>query len=430
MKANIPETGSKRLVIVGGGFAGLTLARKLQGAKGLQVVLIDKNNYHQFQPLFYQVATAGLEPSAISFPFRKMFQKSGNVHVRVAEVNEVDTANNKLHTSIGYVNYDHLVIAIGAGTNFFGNANIMKHAWPMKCVAEALALRNRVLQNYEDAISTEDADERKGLMTTVIVGGGPTGVEVAGTLAELKRFVLPKDYPELNFEEMKIHLLEASPKVLSAMSENASVKAKEYLGRLGVLVQTGVRVTDYDGKTVKLADGSSIRTNTLVWAAGVIGNKMPGLDPGVLTRGNRVKVDRYNRVEGYNNVYALGDIAFMTEEKYPDGHPQLAQPAMQQARLLAKNIKAMLAGKPLKQFHYKDLGSMATVGRNLAVVDLPRFRFQGFIAWLMWMFVHLMSIVGVKNRLLIFINWAWSYFTFDQSLRLIIKPTERKETGS
>jgi len=425
MQANIKNTNQKRVVIIGGGFGGLKLARQLSNS-AYQVVLIDKNNYHQFQPLFYQVATAGLEPSAISFPFRKVFQKAKNIHIRVAEVLKIDVDKKQLETSIGLVAFDYLVIAIGADTNFFGNQNMMKHAMPMKSVGEALALRNTILQNYENALITSDEATRKGLMNMVIVGGGPTGVEVAGTLAEMKRTVLPKDYPELDFNLMQVHLLEGSNRVLSSMSEIASEKAKEYLVKLGVDVALNARVVDYDGQKVTLADGTVIPTNTLVWAAGVIGNKIEGLNPEVIARGNRIMVDEMNQVKGYSSIFALGDIALMTTTTYPNGHPQVAQVAIQQGELLAKNLIDLSKGNAMKAFVYKDLGSMATVGRNKAVVDLPNIKFQGFFAWMVWMFVHLMSIVGIKNRLLIFINWAWNYLTYDQSLRLIIKPKSSK----
>ena len=425
MKANIIETSQKRIVIVGGGFGGLQLARKL-AKQDYQVVLIDKNNYHQFQPLFYQVATAGLEPSTISFPFRKIFQKNKNIHIRVAEVKAIHSEQNQLDTSIGVVDYDYLVIAIGADTNFFGNKKMMELAYPMKSVSEALGLRNAILQNYEDALSESDKEQRKRLMNFVVVGGGATGVEVAGTLAEMKKSILPKDYPELDFKMMQVYLLEGSPRVLNAMSENASSKAEGYLKQLGVNVFLNSRVKDYDGKNVFLDNGKEIPTKTLVWAAGVIGNKIEGLNPEVISSSNRIKVNRNNRVEGYQNIFAIGDIALMIEEKNPKGHPQVAQVAIQQAVALSKYFKNLLQGKSSVDFSYKDLGSMATIGRNKAVADLPNFKFAGFFAWLVWMFVHLMSIVGGKNRLFAFINWAWSYITFDQSLRLIIKPSKEK----
>jgi NADH dehydrogenase len=426
MKANITETTKQRIVIIGGGFAGLQVARDLCDSN-YQIVLLDKNNYHQFQPLFYQVATAGLEPSTISFPFRKIFQGKKNVHIRVAEVSEVYPEKNELETSIGIVNYHYLIIAIGADTNFFGNQKIMKYAYPMKSVSEALTLRNSILENYEKALTETDREKKKMLMNIVVVGGGPTGVEVSGTLAEMKKCILPKDYPELDFKMMQVYLLEGSQKVLNGMSENASEKAKQYLTELGVNVFLNSRVQDYDGENVFLEGGKQIATNTLVWAAGITGNKIQGLNPEVTGKGSRIKVDRKNNVEGYANIYAIGDIAFMTEEKYPNGHPQVAQVAIQQAKNLAKNFKSKETGEELKEFSYKDLGSMATIGRNKAVADLPKWKFSGFFAWLVWMFIHLMSIVGGKNRLFAFINWAWSYVTFDQSLRLIIKPKARKE---
>lgn len=424
MKANIKETNQKRIVIIGGGFGGLKLARELSDAN-YQVVLLDKNNYHQFQPLFYQVATAGLEPSAISFPFRKIFQNTKNIHIRIAEVLKINSEAQQISTNIGIINYDYLVLAIGTNTNFFGNADLMKHASPMKSVSEALALRNTILKNYESALLVDDLETRKGLLNMVIVGAGPTGVEVAGTLAEMKRFVLPKDYPELDFEMMQIHLLEGSPKVLNNMSEEASTKATEYLKKLGVQVSVNTRVKNYDGTNVYLADDTIIRANTLVWAAGVTGNTIEGLNATAMERANRIKVDRYNKVEGYSNIFAIGDIAFMQEPNFPNGHPQVAQVAIQQGNLLAKKFKRILQNKSLEEFKYKDLGSMATIGRNKAVADLPHIKLQGFFAWLIWMFVHLMSIVGLKNRVLIFINWAWNYITYDQSLRLIIEPKKK-----
>ena len=421
MPLNIPNTNQKKVIIIGAGFGGLQLAQKLADDEDFQVILIDKNNYHQFQPLFYQVATAGLEPSAISFPLRLAFHNDANIHVRVAQVTKIISEQNIIITDLGELNYDYLVLAIGADTNFFGNKNIEERALPMKSVGEALGLRNRLLESFEKALVSDNQDDRVGLMNVVVVGGGPTGVEISGTLAEMKKHVLPKDYPELDFDLMQINIIESGGELLGPMSENAQRKSKDYLEQLGVNVRLNCRVTDFDGKYVYLNDGTTIRTNNLVWAAGVKANGVEGINPEVLVRGGRMKVNRFNQIEGYENVFAVGDVAFMTEEKYPNGHPQVAQPAMQQGKLLAKNLKNLLRGNPLKKFVYKDLGSMATVGRNLAVVDLPFWRFQGFFAWLTWMFVHLMSIVGVKNRVLIFINWLWNYVTYDQSLRLIIR---------
>ncbi len=420
MKNNIPETTSKRVVIIGAGFGGLKLAHEL-AESNYQVVLIDKNNYHQFQPLFYQVATAGLEPSAISFPLRKVFQKKKNIFIRIAEVQSVNIKENYIQTNIDKVSYDFLVLATGAETNFYNNKKMMQNAVPMKSVAEALGIRNKIIENYEEALYAEDKEEQLALMNIVVVGGGPTGVEVSGALAEMKKYILPKDYPELDFAKMQVSLVEASPKVLGTMSLQASKKATEYLKKLDVAIYTDTSVKDYDGRRVTLSDGTILNTKTLIWAAGVIGNKLPGMPPEVFIQNNRIKVDKFNKVVGTDNVYAIGDIAFMTEEKYPKGHPQLAQPAIQQARLLALNLINTQSNKELVPFHYKNPGTMATVGKNLAVVDLPHFKFHGFFAWLVWMFVHLMSIVGVKNRILIFINWAWNYITYDQSLRLIIR---------
>lgn len=424
LNINIPKTSLPRVVIIGAGFAGVAIARKLS-KMDFQVVILDKNNYHQFQPLFYQVATAGLEPSAISFPLRKMFQGKKNVHIRITEMLDIRPAEKTIDTSLGKLEYDFLVLAHGADTNYFGMENVRQYSIPMKSVGEALALRNRLLENFEKALITTDERERNALLNIVVVGGGPTGVEVSGTLSEMKKTVLPKDYPELNFESMKIYLVEASPKVLGPMSPQASSKAKLFLEKLGVNVMVSTQVKDYDGSTVFFGDGTSIETNTLIWAAGVKANPVPGLPPEAFVRGGRVKVDRFNKVEGFDGIYAIGDLACMAEgEKWPNGHPQMAQPAIQQGELLAKNLKALVTKKDLKPFTYKDLGSMATVGRNLAVVDLPFIKFQGFFAWLTWMFVHLMSILGVKNRLFVFLNWLWGYFTYDQSLRLIIRPKD------
>jgi NADH dehydrogenase len=422
MTPNIPVTNQTRIVIVGAGFGGLALAQKL-AKHDVQILLIDKNNYHQFQPLFYQVAMAGLEPSSISFPLRKIFQNKPNVHIRITKVLKVDTEKNTLKTELGEISYDYLVMAMGADTNFFGMQNIIDNAMPMKSVSEAIYLRNKVLQNLEDALTTTDADAREGMMNMVVVGTGPTGVEVSGTLAEMKRLILPKDYPELDFNQMKIYLFGSSPEVLEMMSDEASVKSKEYLERLGVIVRNGIRITDFDGKYAYTQTGEKIRTNNVVWAAGIKGNSIEGFPKEVYAASNRLKVNKYNQVDGLPNVFAVGDIALMSGDlKFPNGHPQVAQPAIQQGELLAKNLLKILRKEEPIGFEYKDLGSMATVGRHLAVVDLPFWKFQGAFAWYVWMFVHLMAILGVKNKVVVFINWLWNYVTYDQSLRLIIKP--------
>ena len=421
MLPNIPKNQSQRVVIVGAGFGGLALARELSKNTGIQVVIIDKNNYHQFQPLLYQVAMAGLEPSSIAFPLRKVFQNKKNVHIRVTEVTGINNAQNTIETPLGTIEYDYLVLAIGATTNFFGMPNITNLALPMKSIAEAIALRNRLLQNFEDAVTAENDDIRRGLLNVVVVGGGPTGVEVSGMLAEMKKHILPKDYPELNFDAMQIYLFESSGEVLEVMSDEASASGKQYLEKLGVNLRLGERITDFDGQYAYINNGDKIRTNNVIWAAGITGNSVAGIPAEAMTRGNRIKVNNYNQVVGLENVFAIGDIASMAQEKYPNGHPQMAQGAIQQGTLLAKNLLKAIAKQPMEAFSYKDLGSMATVGRNLAVVDLPFWKFQGFFAWLTWMFVHLMALVGVKNRLLVFLNWVWNYVTYDQALRLIIR---------
>jgi len=426
MPINIPETGKKRVVIVGAGFAGLKLARKLK-REDFQVVLIDRNNYHQFQPLFYQVATSGLEPSSISFPLRKVFQKEKNVFIRITQVTGIDPEKKQIQTKMGYAWYDYLVIATGATTNYFGMESVTRHGIPMKSVSEAVYLRNTLLLNFEKAVTIRDQDELKCLLNVVVVGGGPTGVEICGALAEMKRFILPKDYPDLDFELMQITLVEANPNLLQGMSKDAAEKSRIYLEQLGVTVLTDSLVTGYDGKTVTLKSGDQLQSETLIWAAGVTGQIPPGVDPQYMARGNRVKVNRYNEVEGLDGVFAIGDIACMQTKKYPNGHPQVAQVALQQAVNLADNFVRITKGKSRAEFEYKDKGSMATVGRNRAVVDLPFWKFSGPFAWLVWMFVHLMSIVGVKNRLVIFVNWLWKYFTFDQSLRLILRPSRKAQ---
>ena len=416
-----------KLVIIGAGFGGLRLARKLRNKAGFDVTLIDRFNYHQFQPLFYQVATAGLNGSDISFPLRKVFHGSKNVKYRMANVEQVLPAEQKVRTDIGDFEYDHLVIATGAGTNFFGNANMEKYAIPMKSTVEAIELRNRILQNFEKALTVTDPIELQRLMNIVVVGGGPTGVELSGAIADMKRFVLPKDYAELDFTKMNIYLLEGSPKTLGVMSEKSSEQSRKYLERLGVTVKVNTLISDYDGRTATMKDGSVIETCTLIWAAGIKGNVLAGVDPALVVRGNRIKVNGQCQVEGLANVYAIGDVAYTDQDPaYPHGHPQVAPVAMQMADLLVNNlivINMKGARERIKNFEYHDKGSMATVGRNLAVVDVPspKLHFGGFFAWLVWMFLHLMLILGVKNRFFVFMNWVYNYFTRDQNLRLIMK---------
>ncbi|PHI21745.1 FAD-dependent oxidoreductase [Lewinellaceae bacterium SD302] len=421
-KINLPESEMERIVIVGGGFGGLQLARKLAKSK-YQVVLIDKENHHQFQPLFYQVAMAGLEPSSIVFPFRRIFQNRPNVFIRNTQVDSVDPEKKRIFTPLGYANYDHLIVATGANTNYFGNEELRRHAIPMKSVGEALRLRNVILEDYERSLVTPEFDERQSLVDIVIVGGGPTGVELAGSLAEMKKHVLPKDYPELNVEaEVDIYLIQAGPLLLKGMSEKSSNKAREYLEKLGVKVLLNTRVTSFDGETVKMKDGGQIKTTKVIWAAGIKAMPIAGLPEDVITYGNRIAVDRYCRIEGMQDVYAIGDVAYMEEPDFPKGHPQVAQTAIQMGGHLAKNFKRIQQGKEAEKFSYSDKGSMATIGRARAVVDLPNFHFNGFFAWITWLVVHLFAILGTRNKLFVFINWLINYVNYNQSLRLIIRP--------
>jgi NADH dehydrogenase len=418
---NIPSTDKKRIVIVGCGFAGLTLAKKLRKAN-YQVVIIDKHNYHQFQPLFYQIASAGLDASSITFPIRKVFQEYHDFYIRKAEVKEVNVSDNELNTSIGTIRYDYLVLAHGATNSFFGSDKMQRYSKGMKSIAEALDLRNSLLMNFENAVATTDMEEQERLLNIVIIGGGPSGVEIAGALAEMNNFVIHKDYPELKDKAANIYLIEGTDRLLNAMSRESSEKARQFLEKVGVRIMTGTFATDCDDKSVTTSTGEIIKTGLILWTAGIAGNKLTGFPQESYGRGGRFYVDRFSRVKGYDNIFALGDISLMTEEKYPSGHPQVAQVAIQQAKVLSENLINLSNSKPLKEFSYKDLGTMATVGKNLAVVELPHFRFQGAFAWFVWLFIHLMSIIGVRNKLMIFINWAWKYFTYDQSLRLILRP--------
>ena len=415
-----------KVVIAGAGFGGLKLARLLNNKPGFEVILIDRFNYHQFQPLFYQVATAGLDASNISFPLRKVFQKSRNVRIRLAEIREVRAAENLLITHEETILYDVLVLATGADTNFFGNTELAAHAFPMKSTVEALQIRHRLLQLFERAHLEKDPVALQRMMNIVVVGGGPTGVEVSGALAEMKQYVLPKDYPELDFSKMNIYLLEGADKTLAAMREKSSVRSGAYLEKLGVKLMTRTLVKNYDGKDVELQSGEKIPAATVIWAAGIKGNVPAGIDPSLIARGNRIKTDRYCRVLGSENIYAIGDLAYMETPAYPNGHPQVAPAAMQQAGMLAANLRLLerkSSPDRLTQFEYYDKGSMATVGRNLAVVDLPKpkWSFGGFFAWMIWMGLHLMLILGVKNRFFVFMNWLYNYITYDQNLRLIFR---------
>jgi len=423
---NIPNPSYKRIVIVGAGFAGLKLAQKLAHTD-FQVVILDKNNYHMFQPLLYQVATAALSPSAVSFPLRRIFHKTDNIVFRMAVVKEVDKVNKQVYTNLGSLSYDYLVLSQGANTNYFGNANIQKFSAPMKSTSEALYIRNKIISNYERAVNLESEEERKPIMNVVIVGGGATGVELAGSIAELRNKVLPRDYPQLSFKNMRVILIEAGNSLLSGLLPKSREKALEYLQNLGVEVMLNTMVEDYDGLTVTLRDREPINTLTLLWAAGIKANSLIGVEPEQRAPNGRLLVDEFNRLVKEKDIFVLGDQCLQTEEKYPIGHPQVAQVAIQQAANLSKNFKAELKNKEWKPFRYKDLGSMATVGKSMAVVDLPFVSFHGFFAWFVWLFVHLMAILGVKNKLMVFLTWSWKYLSFDPSLRLLIRPRYVKE---
>jgi NADH dehydrogenase len=409
----------KKIVIIGAGFAGIELVKSL-GSKMFDILLLDKLNHHQFQPLFYQVATSQLEPSSISFPLRKIFHDYPNVQIRLAEVTGISPEKNTIATSIGSFSYDYLVMAIGCKTNYFGNVNLMEHAYSLKSTYDAITIRNHVLETFEKIVSATP-EERESLLNLVIVGAGPTGVELAGAFAEIKKNVLAKDYPGVDFSGFRILLLEGSKNTLNNMSDHAKAASRTYLQKLGVTILTETIVKEYDGTNLTLKDGSTIKTKTVIWAAGVTGNSIPGLPESCVVAGSRLKVDRTNRILGATNIFAVGDIAYMETEKYPRGHPQVANVAINQAKNLGKNLANTLKNKPERIFEYKDLGTMATVGKNKAVVDLPFVRFKGYFAWLTWMFLHLMLILSVRNKLIVFINWAWSYIFGDTSLGIILK---------
>lgn len=418
-------SGRPRVIIIGGGFAGLELAKALANFPG-ETVLFDRYNHHTFQPLLYQVASSGLESSSIIFPFRKRFARQNNFYFRLGEVISIHPTENCIETSIGSVKYDYLVLANGATTNYYGMKDVEDHSLPLKSIVDAIKLRNKIIRNFETALLTDDPELMSSLMDFVIVGGGPTGVELAGALAELKTHVFPRDYKELDINKMNIHLVESGERLLGGMSPVASQKALEYLEKMGVQVHTSKAVKSYNGNEVTLSTGEKIMSKTMIWAAGVKGQPLPGLRSEVVGRGARILVDEYNRVKGYENIFAIGDTALMEggDPKFPYGHPMMSPPAMQQGQLLAKNLIRLQQNKPLVPFRYNDKGSMATVGRNKAVVDLNvfkgQFRTQGLLAWFLWMFVHLISLIGFRNKFFVFFSWIWSYFSYDKSNRLII----------
>ncbi len=414
------------VVIIGGGFGGLQVAKNLADAP-VEVLMLDKHNYHTFQPLLYQVATGSLEAESIAFSLRKNFSDQKNFRFRIAEVSGVDTERNILDTTIGEIAYNYLVIATGSTTNFFGNKDIERYAMPMKSIPEALNLRYLMLQNFEEAVRTTNKDDRAALLSFVLVGAGPTGVELAGSLAELRNHILTKDYPELQKEDMKVYLVDFLPKVLGPFSDEGSNAAKDFLTGMGVEVLLNMKVESYDGNEIKFEGGKIIKTKNVIWSAGVMGVVPEGVNKEHLERGNRIRVDGSLRINGYNNIFAIGDVAAMITDKTPKGHPGVAQVAIQQGKQAAKNIIHILKGEPTEIFEYNDKGSLATIGRNKAIADLGKLKFQGFFAWLIWMFVHLISLLGFRNKVVVFVNWVGSYFSNNGGTRLIIRGFKREE---
>ncbi len=414
------------MVIVGGGLGGLELAQRLRGSE-FQVVLIDKNNYNQFPPLIYQVASAGLEPSNISFPFRRIFQGAKHYYFRMGEVKEIDNEEKAVRTSFGTVHYDHLVLAAGATTNFFGNKNIEANALPMKTIPESMYLRNTIFENLEKAETEDNPDRKQALMNIAIVGGGPSGVEIAGVLAEMKRTIVPRDYPDLDVSKINIYLINADDRLLRTMDPMSSAKAERDLTELGVKIMGSCMVTDYVDKQVILKDGTKIPSETVIWVSGIRANTFEGIPAESIGRAGRIITDRYNRVKGLDEVYAIGDISYVEgDEEYPQGHPQLAQVAIQQARTLADNLLHQVDGREFEPFSYKNLGVMATIGRKKAVAEIGKLKFSGIWAWLLWLIVHLRSILGVRNKTVVFLNWVWSYINYKQSLRLILRAESKR----
>lgn len=427
---NIPKSSLPRIVIIGGGFAGIALAKKLKNKK-FQIVLLDKHNYHNFQPLMYQVATGGLEPDSIAYPIRKVVQEHTDFYFRLAEVKNIDTVNNTVFADIGELKFDYLVIASGSKTNFFGNKEMERNCMSMKTIPQSLNIRSLILENFEQALLTNDIDERHSLMNFVLVGAGPTGVELAGALAEMKKAILPKDYPDLDVRKMEINLVQGGDRILNTMSENASEKAEKFLLNLDVEVWKDVKVTGYDGRYVTTDSDITFDSATVIWTAGVEGALINGLPASsLIMRANRIIVNEFNQVKGFEHIFAIGDIASVVTEEFPQGHPMMAQPAMQQGKQLAINLVRLINKKALQPFKYKDKGSMATIGRNKAVVDLKNYQFSGVFAWFVWMFVHLFSLIGFKNKAVVFLNWVYNYIRFDREARLIIRPYKKKQIAS
>jgi len=424
MKHHYKNMQAPHLIIIGGGFAGLELIKKLNN-KPIKVTVLDKNNYFNFQPLMYQVASGGLGPDAIAYPLRKIIGNMPNVAFRMAEVKEINTAQNEVITNIGNFNYDYLCIATGAQTNFFGNTELEKHCMQLKSIPDALDLRSDILQEFEKALSESKTGDIERYLNFVIVGGGPTGVETAGSLAEIKKNVIPADYKELDANKMQVHLIEAAPRILAAMSEISSKKAQQFLEELGVHVQTNTAVQTYNAETgnLTLSNGQILKTDTVIWSAGVKGKTLPGIPADLVVRGNRYKVDEFNKIETLNNVFAIGDIAYMTtDEAFPNGHPMVGTVAQQQGKLLGNNLLKIITNQQPKPYKYFNLGSMATIGRHKAVFEIFGIKMQGYIAWLGWMFIHLMLLVGFRNRLVVFFNWMWNYVSYQRAIRIITRP--------
>lgn len=420
----------QNIVVVGGGFAGVNFIKSLGSDSQYNITLVDINNYNFFPPLIYQVATAFIESSNISMPFRKMFKRNKNFNFHLGKLINIDSANNCVHTDAGIIPYDRLVLALGTETNYFGMENVKKNAFPMKNITDALAIRNKILLNLEDYILHPEDPNRDAYINIVVAGGGPSGVEISGMIAELSDRIVNKEYPELAGIKPKIHLVDAAPVLLGPMSKVAQQEAKEVLEKLGVTISLNVAVKDYQDDIVVLSDGTKIHTKALIWTSGVIARELPGIAADKIGRGRRVLVDQYNTVQGYENIYALGDICLQaTDGNYPNGHPQLAQVAMQQGALLAKNFIAIDRNQSEKPFTYWDKGSMAVISRYKAVADLPKFSFKGFFAWLTWLLIHLVPIASFRNKWKLLGNWLWSFYSANSGLRLIIR-SERKRDAN